>query len=124
MRFVLTVPLPPNRANARGHWSVHHRMQRRYWKYLDEIQALAHNGFSVPRPPREPLDHAHATAVLYVWAEMDEGNALNRIKWLEDWLVTRGYLVDDKRRNLHWAGIPKQIIDRKRMRVELTLEAA
>lgn len=60
---------------------------------------------------------------------MDQGNLLSRMKWIEDWLVTRGYLVDDRARNLVWISVPEQAVTRKRkgewtlgpMRVELSL---
>ena len=123
MRFV--IPLPPNRANARGHWSKHHREKKAYWAELDALQLLGErDGFGVPRPPRWPLPKAKADATLYVWAKMDEFNAGNRLKWVEDWLVTRGYIVNDTSDVLRWDGIPRQEIDRKRQRIVLTLELA
>lgn len=121
MRFV--IPMPPNRANARGHWSKHHGQKKAYWERLDNLQLLGESeGFEVPAPPRWPLPRAKATASLYVWAKMDEFNAGNRLKWCEDWLVTRGYIVDDSSDVLRWTGIPSQEIDRKRPRIVLTLE--
>ena len=124
MRFVL--PLPPNRANARGHWRKIHRDKTAYWEQLDRIQLVGGGVtcFTIPRPPREPLPQATAAATLYVWAPMDEGNALNRLKWTEDWLVSRGYLADDNRKALRWAAIPEQVVDRRNQRIVLTLEAA
>ena len=41
----------------------------------------------------------------------------------EDWLVSRGYLVDDNSTVLNWGGIPVQKVDRRNPRAELTLEA-
>ena len=79
MRFVL--PLPPNRANARGSWRVHHAAKAAYWNTLDNIQLLGRPPqFVIPRPPKKPLARANVYAVLYVWAKMDEGNAINRMK--------------------------------------------
>jgi hypothetical protein len=43
---------------------------------------------------------------------MDDGNAMNRHKWIEDWLTTRGYIVDDRKKNLEWEGFPEQIVKR------------
>lgn len=125
MKFV--IPLPPQRANARGHWRVQHRAKLAYWSTLDGIQLLRqHDGYSIPDPPPEPLQKASASATVYLWNLMDSFNCGARFKWIEDWLVTRGYLLDDRMKNLHWSALPEQIIDRskpRRDRVELTIEA-
>ena len=44
---------------------------------------------------------------------MDDGNALARHKWVEDWLVTRGYIVSDRKSCLTWLGFPEQHVTRK-----------
>ena len=46
----LVFPLPPNRANARGHWRVRYHGQKRYWETLDRLQLLGR----IPPPPAEP----------------------------------------------------------------------
>jgi len=43
------------------------------------------------------------------------------MKWVVDWLVKRGYLVDDSPTYLEWV-MPTQEIDRKNRRIEITLE--
>ena len=59
---------------------------------------------------------------MHLGAAMDDGNAMNRHKWLEDWLVTRGYLVDDRKSCLTWETFPTQIVKRDgKYRIELTL---
>jgi hypothetical protein len=123
VRFVL--PLPPNRANDRSHWRKVAREKKAYREDLDILQLVGlRHPFMVPRPPDAPLRRVEVRATLYVHQLMDEGNALNRLKWLEDWLVTRGYIMDDDRESLRWAAIPDQIVDRKNPRVELTISEA
>ena len=122
MHFI--VPMPPNRANDRSHWWKVHRDKKEYWEKLDNVQLVAHEGYVIPRPPPRPWPKAKASGILYVWSFMDQFNAGNRIKWLEDWLVKRGYIADDSLKALVWDQVPQQIIDRKFERVELILEVA
>jgi len=63
------------------------------------------------------------TATLYVWAKSDPDNAASRMKWVIDSLVRTGLLVDD---NEEWLDLkmPKQVVDRKNMRVEIQLKEA
>ena len=120
----LTLPLPPNRANAREHWQVTHRKKKEYYLLVavrlgEQSEALRREtGHGLPRfeAKRMRLD-----ATLYVWAKMDKGNLVARLKWLEDALVMYGLLVDD---NEEWLDLqmPKQVVDRKNRRVEITLE--
>ena len=58
---------------------------------------------------------------MYVWAYLDEDNSMARLKWTLDWLRGAGYVEDDKKRNLTFAGIPEQVIDRKNQRLEVRL---
>jgi hypothetical protein len=44
---------------------------------------------------------------------MDHDNAVARCKWPLDLLVQLGYLADDRRKNVQWAGFPDQIVSRK-----------
>ena len=53
---------------------------------------------------------------------MDGDGLVSRAKWPVDWLVKRGYLVDDSPIYLEWV-MPTQEIDRKNRRIEITLEA-
>ena len=108
-----TLPLPPNIANARLHWRA---KDRKRVEYLLLCTAMA----DVPRPT-EPLCEARIRATLYVWSLMDTDNLVARMKWPVDWLVDRGYLVDDHPTVLHW-DMPQQMIDRKHQRVEIELE--
>ena len=113
-----TFPLPPNRANARGNWRRHHFGQKAFWTALDERQGAG----LLPGPPARPWGKVYATVTLYVWGRMDTGNALNRVKWIEDWLVSRGYVVDDSEAHFEYRALPRQVIDRKNQRVTMTLE--
>ena len=114
----LTLPLPPNRANAREHWRVTHKKKKDYYN----LAALALYAQAGSRPGIiTPTCRQTLTATLYVWAKMDQGNLVARLKWLEDALVNYGLLVDD---NEEWLDLqmPKQVVDRKNRRVEITLE--
>ena len=111
----LTLPLPPNRANAREHWRVTHRKKKKYYE-------LAHNALrtqelELPYGCRRPT----LTATFYVWSKMDPDNAAARMKFPIDALVKFGLLVDDSEKHLDFTEIPKQVIDRKSQRVEITL---
>lgn len=110
---LLTLPLPPNMANGRMHWRAKNRKRQEYLAMCDAWESGS--------PLR--LTKARMTPRLYVWSKMDVDNAMARLKWPVDWLVRRGYLPDDNPDHLEWS-IPKQIIDRKRQRIEIILEAA
>ena len=117
----LTLQLPANRANAREHWRETHKRRRAYKEqaYLDLYHQLG-----PPRQVKNRIDPASITATLYVWSMMDDDNAVARLKWPLDALVNFGVLTDDKQPHCRLGGIPQQVIDRKRPRVELSIEAA
>lgn len=114
--LTLTLPLPPNMANARMHWRTKDGKRAVYLAACDTRQLLG----SVPRPPATTMDRVELRSTLYLWATMDDDNALARIKWAADWLKTRGYIVDDKRPHCRFT-IPEQVIDRANQRLELTI---
>ena len=133
MKIHLTLPLPPNRANAREHWRVTHRKKKVYYGTMDGVMVgampdgtkitlvrTAPHGALRPRLTQPEQRRMHLAATFYVWAKMDQGNAVARLKWIEDALVHFGLLKDDSE---EWLGleIPKQVIDRKRQRVEIVL---
>ena len=116
----LVLPLPPNIANgSHGHWATRHKAKLAYWRECD-MRAVAN---LIPGSPAAPPQRARIAVTLYLWAHMDDSNVMRRLKWVEDWLTTRGYIVDDSRKHLEYAGLPAQVIDRKNPRVELTIEA-
>lgn len=116
MRF--DFPMPANRANARGHWRKHHKAMNAYYDKLDLLVIFK----GLPKPPPDAYGEVRATATLYVHNIMDQGNALNRLKWIEDWLVKRRYVVDDNPKHWTYTGLPNQVIDRKNQRIEIELE--
>ena len=107
----LTLPLPPNRANAREHWRVTLRKKKAYYALAD--LALMKTCVRLKRPT--------LTATFYVWSKMDPDNATARLKWVIDSLVRHGIIVDDSEEHLDFTRIPKQVVDRKNQRVELVL---
>lgn len=114
--YRVTLPLPPNMANSRRHWRVKQRERVEYedWAFVWMHEARAQG-------PRKPLKRATIRATLYVYAKMDMDNLVARLKWPVDYLVKAGWLVDDGPDVLDWT-LPSQQTDRKRPRVEITLE--
>lgn len=110
------MPLPPNRGNARGHWRVQWKRKQDFYDACDERQAVG----LIPAPPTTPITKAELHAWFYVHNLMDYDNLAARLKHALDWLVTRGYLEDDRPANLRITGI-EQEIDRQDKRVELGL---
>ena len=110
----LTLPLPPNRANAREHWRVTFKKKHQYYNHA-RLAMLGQKCWDGPLKTRMRLD-----ATLYLWARMDRDNLMARLKWPIDALVKSGILVDD---NEEWLDLqmPKQVIDRKNRRVEIIL---
>ena len=112
MKFVL--PLPPNRANARWHWRTEKRKKDIWFTLADVL-------YGTSKEP--PAKLTKISAVLYTWNKMDADNLFGRVKWPCDWLERRGWISGDDPDSLEWEGIPKQFIDRKNQRIEITLEA-
>jgi hypothetical protein len=115
LRF--TFPLPPNIANARMHWRVKLRAKKDFFANADTMQMFG----DFPPPPKQRISKARIRAKVYAWNKGDTGNVMNRMKWIEDWLVTRGYLEDDSEKHLQWEGFPEQLISRKVKQVEITI---
>ena len=114
----LTLPLPPNRANAREHWRVTHRKKVQYYEkarnaiLLELVNNVEWTG--------DCTERMRLDATFYLWNKMDRGNMVARLKFIEDILVKTGLLVDD---NEEWLDLqmPTQVIDRKNRRVEIEL---
>jgi hypothetical protein len=119
--LVFRFPMPSNlanRASGKSHWRHLHSEKKAYWRTCDTLQA----GGILPPPPPLPWAKATIASRMVLGNLMDDSNAMNRHKWVEDWLVTRGYLVDDSRKHLTWAGIPEQRVSRKNEpELEITL---
>lgn len=121
---VFVFPMPPNLTNRRSgasHWAVRGREKKDYLAVCDSRQALG----LLPPPPGRPLEKVVLKSVMRLGAAMDDDNALARHKWPLDWLKTRGYIVDDRRKCVRWSSLPEQIVKRAEVyRIEITLEAA
>jgi hypothetical protein len=107
--MTLTLPLPINLGNSRLHWRTKDRKRKEYIETCDEWQ----NASVIPAPPAQPPARVRLYAVITNWALMDDDNAMARVKWSVDWLVTRGYLAGDSRKHIRWVGLPDQIVNRK-----------
>lgn len=115
--WVFLLPLPPNRANARKHWSAVQR-ERKQYEHECTMRMLAK---MIPLPPKFPMERASISAQLVVGNYMDEDNAIARCKWAVDWLVKAGYLLNDTRKHLSWSGFPTQYLNRAEQSLTLTL---
>jgi hypothetical protein len=116
----LVLPLPLNLANSRMHWRRKHLHKKDYWELLNTLLMAR----EIPKPPRRAPIKARISATLYMWSPMDDGNAMNRMKWVEDWLAAWGYITDDSKKHLEWTGFPEQVIDRKDPRLVIEIEEA
>jgi hypothetical protein len=127
--LTLTVPMPPNISNgSHGHWRTRHRQKKDYWGELDLLASMYGSHIfdcgphAIPAPPDDPYPRATIRSTMYLGSAMDDSNAMRRHKWIEDWLVTRGYIADDRKKCLQWETFPEQIIKRDgNYRVVITL---
>lgn len=119
LQIRITVPMPLNIANgSHGHWGARHGAKVAYWTALDARQ----NAGLIPPPPRRPFAKASLHSTMHLGAVMDDGNAMRRHKWVEDWLTTRGYIADDRKKVLKWVAFPVQVVTRNGERkIELVL---
>lgn len=108
-QLVFRFPMPLNLGNSRMHFRVKHKEKVAYWTMLD----LLAKGEILPPPPKVPWKKATLSSKMVLGAAMDEDNAMSRHKWILDWLVTRGYVADDKRKVIKWSGFPEQRVSRK-----------
>jgi hypothetical protein len=101
--------MPPDVANSRKHWAVRHKDSKAFAADCDALQA----GGILPPPPARPWPKATIASWMTLFNPMDADNSVSRHKALIDWLVTRGYLLDDRRKCLTWVAMPNQRISRK-----------
>ena len=121
MRIVL--PLPPNMANSSMHWRTKNRKRQDYVQHC-HATAKYDPPKIYPGVPRT-LEKATITATIYHTHTMDDDNAMARLKWPVDWLVTNLWLTDDDPAHLVWTGVPTQVkCKREDRRVEFVLEPA
>ena len=121
--MILTLPLPPNRANqtygkARWEWAT----KKRYIQGTARLAGAKTLALSALRGVVLPLGPTEVRATFYLHNLMDDDNLKARLKFPLDALVQAGILADDKRPHCVVAD-PKQVIDRKNPRVEVTLTA-
>lgn len=126
----ITLPLPPDRANAREHFRATHKKKVAYYAKAERalreqcewvlvvVTGEPRIRAEVPCSERMRLD-----ATFYLWNKMDKGNLVARLKFVEDILVRFGLLVDDNERWLDLQ-MPRQVIDRENRRVEVVLTPA
>lgn len=121
MRF--SFPMPPNLTNRRSgasHWRVRGREKKAYLAMCDIRWRMR----LLPAAPAIPLEQALVSSVMYLGQAMDDDNALARHKWPMDWLKTRGFIADDRRKCITWKALPEQIVKRGAdYRIEITLES-
>jgi hypothetical protein len=118
--LVFTLPLPDRSfsPNGRSHWAVKHKKKNALWAMAD----LLVKGKINPKPPKTPWNKATIRVRCVVGAINDVDNLMARLKPTCDWLVTRGYVVDDKPKHLKWEGMPEQRVSRKNSpEIEITL---
>jgi len=113
------LPLPTNLGNARLHHMQKVRLKNKWYGQADERVT---NGLAPHRPPK-PLEHAIVRIHFCIHNPMDRDNLGARCKWVLDWLVTRGYIMDDSDKVLTDWLPPTQEVDRKNKRVEVTVSA-
>lgn len=121
----ITLPLPPNMANSRTHWRVKNKERKAYFDRCSILGALsAHTGEHDPSKWHPP-ERAKVRATIYCGGQMDQDNAIARLKWPIDWMVKVAYLSGDKSSQLEWHWPIEQIVKRgQQYRVEFELEAA
>lgn len=122
--FQFSFPMPANVTNAasgKSHWRSKHNERKKYFARLDEMQ----NAGLIPPPPKFPFTYVTLSSVMHLGGAMDDDNALARHKPILDWLKTRGYIADDRKKNITWESLPQQHVKRDgNYRIELTLKAA
>jgi hypothetical protein len=91
--LVFELPLPDNVANGRMHWRAKASRKKAYYALLDIFQGA--KGM-IPEPPAMPLTKPVAEITMRTARAMDHDNAHARLKWVLDWLQTRGYIVNDR----------------------------
>ena len=126
----LVLPLPIAVNKWPSHPFARHRVKRKYQREAWFAACAQH------RPLRTPPSKVRVSATLYVWNLRDEEGAVGSLKWALDALRQEqqgseewrygvadqcGYFVDDNPAHLT-LGTVEQVIDRKNMRLELTVE--
>ena len=117
---LIVLPLPRNLTNSstREHWAL----TEAHDQYFDHCDIVLGQGL-IPKPPKEAPAKIKLEATLYVTQEMDEDNASGRMKWPTDWLVKRGYVANDTKKNIVREKYPDQVVvkaDLQRIELKIT----
>lgn len=112
--LVFVLPLPTNLGNARMHWAAKVNAKKSYWATLD-VGVITKR---LPRPPLVPFTRAVLDVELHHTHDTDQDNREARLKFALDWLVSRGYIVDDTDEHLQRTGLVRarkcsKVADRK-----------
>lgn len=104
------LPMPDSRNDKRrhAHWATVHKRTQAYYALCKRVVGL--QGLTLPRGWPALL----ATATCHVHGSNDEGNAIARLKPLEDWIVLQGVVPSDARRHWHWTAIPGEVLLRSK----------
>jgi hypothetical protein len=117
-------------ANSRMHWRVKQKAKKAYWELcgivrviLTEEERKAKYGPGGDNGMGPPPAKAKVRATIYCGGRMDHDNAMARLKWPIDWLVSARFLAGDKPSQLEWHWPIEQVVKRNQQyRVELELE--
>jgi hypothetical protein len=107
--LVFTLPLPVNLGNDRSHHMAKYRAKLKYWAALDAAAMVKR----IPRPPARPFTKALLDAEMHHTHDTDKDNREARLKWVLDWLTSRGYIVDDKDEHLARTGFVRPVMCNK-----------
>lgn len=133
--ITITLPVPPQRANDRSHWTKVMREKKKYYeecaKYLLEVKCLAKNILT----DKMVETYAHIrvfNSITYVeWdASMDVArlhdfdNLVARLKWPIDALVQNGIIKNDDWLHCRPRSFPTQVLkskktDKRELRITL-----
>jgi Holliday junction resolvase RusA-like endonuclease len=112
----LTLPLPPDRGNARGHWRVRYRKEQA-WKVRFAVALQEYGAVK----PRHPLARVRLAVLVVTKRAADLDNCAARIKPILDGLVRAGWLANDDPAHLTALTVTQET-DTRRPRVEVTIE--
>jgi hypothetical protein len=110
--MVFRFPMPENYANKKSgpsSWRSIFNRKLAYWRVCDMLMMAG----QLPEPPAERWPVARIQSKMVLGGAMDTSNAMARHKWIEDWLVTRAYILTDRKTGLLWADFPAQRVTRK-----------
>jgi len=102
--FKLPDPTPSLNEIQGWHWRhIHREKQQLDWKVQSALNAI-------PKIPRA-AGRRRLIVVRHAWNRLDRANLVGGVKWLEDALVRRGLLIDD--RDQFCDLVVEQVIERR-----------